>query len=74
MIDHATIKNLAELRRQINEAEIACGQTLGGLSRAGRGAQAAATTPFLAACARDLEALAGRMRLAAAEVGAPRGA
>lgn len=62
MIDHATIRRLAELRRQIDEAESVCGATIGAMRNAPHGA---AARPFLAACASELEALAGRMRLAA---------
>ena len=72
MIDHATIRHLAELRRQIDEAESACGQTLGSMRLEGDDARSlAAATPFLTKCARDLEALAGRMRIVAAKAGAP---
>ena len=66
MIDHATIAKLAELRRQIDDAEMTCSDTLQAMSRARANAGAIAeTSPFLADCARDLEALASVVRLAA---------
>ena len=70
MIEHATIRKLAELRRQIDDAQAACGETLDAMSRARANAAAvAAATPFLADCAEDLEALACVVRLAAARAG-----
>ncbi|QIE56432.1 hypothetical protein G5B40_13760 [Pikeienuella piscinae] len=72
MLDHATIDNLASLRRQIDEAEAACGRTLGALIRArGQTRTLAEATPFLSACAGDLDRLAGAVRRAAAEAVAP---
>lgn len=71
MIDAATFEQLAELRRQIGAAKRTAGRTLDAMSLARRQARAAAeATPFLADCARDLEALAAMCRLAAEEVGA----
>ena len=59
MIDPATISQLAKLRNQIEQAQKTCDQTLNVMSSARDRAQAlAATTPFLADCAKDLEALA----------------
>lgn len=70
MIDPATISQLAKLRNQIEQAQETCTQTLNVMSTARDRAQAlAATTPFLADCANDLEALAGVCRQAAAEAG-----
>lgn len=68
MIDHATIAKLAELRRQIDGARDTAGKTLNAMARARANAGAAAeATPFLSDCAKELEALAGVVRLAAAE-------
>lgn len=70
MIDNAMLRKLAELRRQIDDAQATCGETLDAMSRARAGAAALAeTSPFLADCAEDLEALAGVVRLAAARAG-----
>ena len=70
MIDHATIEKLADLRRQIDGARDTAGKTLDAMSRArGNAAAAAEATPFLSDCAKELEALAGVVRLAAAEAG-----
>ena len=72
MIDPATISQLAKLRNQIEQAQQTCSQTLNVMSTARDNARAlAATTPFLADCADDLEALAGVCRQAAAEAGRP---
>lgn len=66
MIDNATVAKLAELRRQIDDAQKACGNTLDAMSRAkGHAADMSATSPFLVDCAKELEALAGVVRLAA---------
>lgn len=68
MIDKDTIVKLAELRRQIREAEGVCGETLDAMARArGQARAMAAATPFLTDCANELEALAGVVRQAAAE-------
>ena len=73
MIDPATIAQLANLRRQIDLAHQSCDQTLDAMSLAGRQAgQLAAATPFLSDCAKELEALAGVCRRAAAQAGTPR--
>ena len=72
MIDPATISQLAKLRNQIEQAQQTCSQTLNVMSTARDNARAlAATTPFLADCAAELEALAGVSRQAAAEAGRP---
>lgn len=72
MIDPATISQLAKLRNQIEQAQKTCDQTLNVMSSARDRAQAlAATTPFLADYAKDLEALAGVCRHAAAQAGHP---
>jgi len=72
MIDPATISQLAKLRNQIEQAQKTCDQTLNVMSSARDRAQAlAATTPFLADCAKDLEALAGVCRQAATQAGHP---
>ncbi len=72
MIDPATISQLAKLRNQIEQAQETCTQTLNAMSTARDNAMAlAATTPFLADCAEELEALAGVCRQAAAEAGRP---
>ena len=72
MIDPATISQLAKLRNQIEQAQKICDQTLNVMSSARDRAQAlAATTPFLADCANDLEALASVCRQAAAQAGHP---
>lgn len=66
MIDHATIAKLAELRRQIDDAQSTCGKTLSAMKRARANAAALAeASPFLSECAKDLETLAGAVRLAA---------
>lgn len=70
MIDEITMSRLANLRRQIDEAEQTCGRTLSAMRRA-NGPALAATTPFLSGCADDLEALAAVVRLAAADAGDP---
>lgn len=72
MIDPATIAQLAKLRNQIDLAQQTCGQTLIALTSARqRAPQLAVATPFLADCAKELEALAGVCRQAAAEAGRP---
>ena len=75
MIDPATITQLATLRRQIDIAGRAAGQTLDAMSLARRQARTASeATPFLTDCARELEAMAAVCRLAAAEAGEARAA
>jgi hypothetical protein len=72
MINPATISQLAKLRNQIEQVQKTCDQTLNVMSSARDRAQAlATTTPFLADCAKDLEALAGVCRQAAAQAGHP---
>ncbi|MEX2519157.1 MAG: hypothetical protein WD969_07500 [Paracoccaceae bacterium] len=71
MFDPAMLETLAELRRRIDDAERSCDRTLRVISRGrGRAAALAPATPFLSACAQDLECLAGAVRRAAAEAGA----
>ena len=71
MMDRETVAKLAELRRQIDDAQKTCGAALDAMSRArSHAAGMAATTPFLADCAKDLDALAGVVRLAAERAGA----
>lgn len=65
MIDPRTLKRLTELRRRIDAAHDACGATLKGMQPES-GPTPVEATPFLAACAEELEALAGKCRLAAA--------
>ncbi len=66
MIDQSTVAKLAELRAQIDRAYESCGQTLDAMTIARAQARGAAeAAPFLSHCARDLEALAGVVRLAA---------
>ena len=70
MIDQSTLSNLAELRRQIDDAQKTCGGTPKAMSPArGQAAEMAAASPFLADCAKELEALAGVVRLAADRAG-----
>lgn len=72
MLDNATRERLAELRRRIDEAERSCDETVTALARArGFATGLSETTPFLGACARDLESLAAQMRRAAAEAALP---
>ena len=71
MIDRDTIAKLAELRRQIDDAKETCGSALDAMTRArAQAGQLAEATPFLADCAKDLDALAGVVRLAAERAGA----
>jgi len=72
MIDPATIGQLAKLRDHIERAQKTCGQTLKTVTSARPQApELAVATPFLADCAKELEALAGICRQAAAEAGRP---
>lgn len=72
MLDNATRARLAELRRRIDEAGRSCLETEAALARARRNAAALPeTTPFLGACAAELESLAARMRRVAAEAATP---
>ena len=72
MIDPATIGQLAKLRDHIEQAQKTCGQTLKTMTSARPQApELAVATPFLADCAKELEALAGICRQAAAEAGRP---
>ena len=65
-MDRQTIAKLTDLRRQIDDAQKSCGAALDAMSRArAQASDIAATTPFLADCAKDLDALAGVVRLAA---------
>lgn len=67
MMDHSTATKLAALRRHIDATGAMAGDTL----RAVRpNARAREATPFLSACADELEALAGLCRKAASEAGA----
>ncbi len=70
MIDLTTITQLAQLRAQIGATQQTCGATLDAMASSRRPALAI-TTPFLADCADELEALAGKCRKAAAEAGKP---
>ncbi|MGB0851752.1 MAG: hypothetical protein ACPGVA_15560 [Pikeienuella sp.] len=69
MIDHTTVTKLAALRRHIDVTGALCGDTLKAVKP---GVRAAEATPFLSACADELEALAGICRKAASEAGAVR--
>ena len=72
MIDPATIRQLADLRRQIDDAGRTAGETLDAMSLARMQAKGLAeATPFLTTCADDLESLAAMVRLAASQVGEP---
>lgn len=68
MIDTTTQTKLAALRRHIDVTGALCGDTLKAVKP---GARAAEATPFLSACADELEALAGVCRQAASEAGSP---
>lgn len=66
MMDHSTALRLANLRRQIAATGAIAGDALTAV-RPDRDALTA--TPFLSACADELEALAGLCRKAANEAG-----
>ena len=66
MIDRLTITKLAALRRHIGATGEVCGDTLRAIKPDSAAAEA---TPFLSACADELEALAGICRRAASNAG-----
>lgn len=67
MMDHSTATKLAALRRHINATGALAGDTLKAVKP---NASAREATPFLSACAEELEALAGLCRQAASDAGA----
>ncbi len=66
-MDHSTATKLAALRRHIDATGALAGDTLKAVTPHGRAREA---TPFLSACADELEALAGLCRQAASDAGA----
>jgi hypothetical protein len=66
MMDQTTATKLAALRRHIDATGVLAGDTLKAVKPNSRALEA---TPFLSACADELETLAGLCRQAASDAG-----